>query len=155
VRRPRSSDTSRRRLYNSGMESRRFLVLYTSILAIGVLNFTGCANDDDDGRPPRDEGEIVAGEGLSCEIAKTLATYCWGCHGQVPAASAPFSLLSRSELLLISGGETRAVRAATRMRAPVAPMPPSGQRVPEAEIGVLEAWIAAGTPAEQCTPAAF
>jgi hypothetical protein len=152
----RSSDTSRWRLYNLGMKSRRSLALYTWTLVIGVLTSIGCADgdedEDDDGRPQRDDGEVVVGEGLSCEIAKTLETYCWSCHGQVPTASAPFSLLSRSELLLISAGQTRAVRAVTRMRAPRGRMPPAGPGVPEAEIGGFEAWIAAGTPTEQCAP---
>lgn len=125
-------------------------ILIFHILIIGASAVSGCTDGDDDERPPRDSSDVVKGEGLSCQIAKTLETYCWGCHGEVPTASAPFSLLSRSELLLLSQGQTRAARSVARMRAPLVPMPPAGPRVPEEEIEVLEAWIAASTPEAQC-----
>jgi uncharacterized membrane protein len=139
------------------MTSSCSLVSHTIVFALAVLFSTSCTDsDDDDGRPPRDSGDVIKGEGLSCEIAKTLETHCWGCHGEVPTAGAPYSLLSRSELLLTSiQGQTRAARSVTRMRAPMGQMPPAGRpRVPEADIGVLEAWIAAGTPEAQCASGA-
>lgn len=37
-------------------------------------------------------------DGLPCEIAATLSTYCTGCHGNPPSGNAPFALLSYEDL---------------------------------------------------------
>lgn len=104
-------------------------------------------------RPPRPPSDVVVGEGLPCDVAKTLATHCWACHGETPMTGAPYSLVSRSDLLLDSStpDKTRGQRSLERMRADMGPMPPvSLPRVPAAEIDVLEAWLAAGSPEETC-----
>jgi hypothetical protein len=104
------------------------------------------------GRPPRNTATVVEGADLPCAVADTLRNYCWSCHGVQPRSGAPFALVTRDELLLQTDqGQTRAVRAATRMRDDKAPMPRMGARVPESEIAGLEAWIASGSPAETCS----
>jgi hypothetical protein len=116
-----------------------------------ILLLASC-DDSDDERPPRDTGDVVVGEGLSCVLADTLEKNCWGCHGEIPSNGAPFALVSRTDLLTkTTQGATRAERSVARMRATSKPMPPTGARVPEQEIAILEAWMNAGSPAEMCT----
>lgn len=119
-------------------------------LIAGCTSDTESTDTGEGGRPPRDTN-TVEGEGLPCEILTTLKLNCWACHGLTPNSGAPFSLVSRDDLLTVSSdGGTRGERALARMRASEKPMPPSGARVQEGEIQALEDWLNADAPAGVC-----
>lgn len=122
-------------------------------LALSTLLFAACTTDASttpDGRPPRD-GQGSLGEGLPCEVVRTLESHCWGCHGVSPTANAPFALATVDDLRTPAReGATRAARAVTRMRDNARPMPPAGARATEPEIAAVEQWVAAGLAESTC-----
>lgn len=92
---------------------------------------------------------------LPCDVAAVLEKGCLGCHGTSLAGGAPNPLTSLAELTSGSKGDpsiSNAALAAVRMRDTVKPMPPSGA-LAEEDIAVIEAWVAAGTPAGACESA--
>lgn len=139
-------------------------ILRFAVVALALL--TGACSDGgnaidaidaavavDSGGPVPPSGEPVATD-LPCDVGQTLATYCWTCHGTTPAPGVPQSLVTRDDLMRPSTadpGVTYAERAAVRMRQTILPMPPAGPRPVESEIAAFEAWIAAGSPAGECT----
>lgn len=111
---------------------------------------------DAGGVPSTDGGKPSTAEDLPCEVAEVLAARCWTCHGAMPAGGAPMSLVSHAHLTspsTVDPSLSFAERAVLRMRATTAPMPPSGPRVPDADIARIDAWIAGGMPAGSCDPA--
>jgi hypothetical protein len=126
----------------------------SALLLLALVSGCGTETESTDtgegGRPPRDT-TTVEGEGLPCDILTTLKLNCWACHGLVPNSGAPFSLVSRDDLLTVSSdGGTRGERAIIRMRASEKQMPPNGPRVQEGEIQALEDWLGADAPAGVC-----
>lgn len=87
--------------------------------------------------------------GLPCDIADLMRTRCVSCHSSPPTAGATMPLTSYAELTAPSPlGGTYAMRSLTRMRDPIASMPPAG--LPVAELATYEAWINAGAPMGSC-----
>ena len=87
--------------------------------------------------------------GLPCDIANLLRTRCTSCHRTPLAGGATMPLTSYAELTAPSPlGGTYAARSLTRMRDPIASMPPTG--LPLAELASYEAWINAGAPMGTC-----
>ena len=130
-----------------------------------LLAASGCECGDEsylpplrDGGPRGDSGPLDAGpvtpSGLPCDVAMVLATYCGSCHGGTPAGGATFSMVRREQLLgpsitmpAVSMGDL----AVQRMRSSTMPMPPGmTPTVPEADVAILEAWLAAGGPEGSC-----
>lgn len=103
---------------------------------------TGTGGDNNNGG--------TTGEGLPCDVAQVLASKCWSCHGAKPAGGAPMGLVSYDQLVkpsITDPNTTNVALCVIRMKA--MNMPPAGGATAE-EIGVLEAWIAAGTPKGTC-----
>ncbi len=87
--------------------------------------------------------------GLPCDVANLIRTRCVSCHSSPPIAGATMPLTSYAELTAPSPlGGTYAMRSLTRMRDPIASMPPAG--LPVAELATYEAWINAGAPMGTC-----
>lgn len=110
-----------------------------------------------DGTTPAAELELSAGADAGapntkaaqgwCELRRVLDTRCTACHRA--GGVAPFSLESYDDLLQESSVEPgRKVyeRIAVRIHDGRAPMPPTGM-LDEAELSILDAYIAAGVPA--------
>ncbi len=97
------------------------------------------------------------GLNLPCDIETLLATHCRGCHGATPTGYAPMSLMTRLDLLapgLTNPTKTMAELSLARMTNDQSPMPPSpGDRVATADIEVYRAWLRAGAPSGDCSPA--
>jgi mono/diheme cytochrome c family protein len=143
---------------------RRWVVPVALTLSLSPL---AACHDDDDGPylPPvvRADSGIAPGadasidaalppSGLPCDVQDVLTTYCSGCHGATPAGGATGSLVTRDQLLadsLTRPGTTVLAVAIDRMHSGAMPPAPAAA-VPAAEIGVLEAWLAAGTPEGSC-----
>ncbi len=140
-------------------------VAFVMCLSLALSSASGCACADDDYLPPlRDAGPRgdaealdsgpVAPSGLPCDVALVLTTYCGSCHGGTPAGGATFSLVRRDQLLgpsvtmpAVPMGEL----AVQRMRSTTTPMPPGmTPTVPEADVALVEAWLAAGAPEGSC-----
>lgn len=136
------------------MHRRTLTLLATSLLFGCALLACGAPTDGPDAgrrRPPRDSGVTVEGEGLPCSIAATLKDACWSCHGAEPTSSAPYSLVSRADLVTAIADTTRGARVVSRMRAQGGRlMPPGGPPVDEAAIAEIEAWISMGAPFTSC-----
>lgn len=96
-------------------------------------------------------GAAIPGE-LPCDVAQLLARSCTSCHGAPLSGGAPFSLLSRGDLVReVSPGVTVVSRSIARMKLTAAPMPPSPFPAPTAQdTAVLETWVAAGAPSGAC-----
>lgn len=95
-------------------------------------------------------GGQVAGD-IPCDVAAVLAQNCVTCHGDTNPKG-DVSLTSWAALTAPSPdfpGETVAQRSATRMRDAADPMPQAGL-LADADIQVVEAWVAAGTPKGDC-----
>jgi hypothetical protein len=87
--------------------------------------------------------------GLPCDIANVMRTRCVSCHNSPPTAGAPMPLTSYANLMAPSPlGGTYASRSLTRMRDPIASMPPAG--LPVSELATYEAWMNAGAPMGSC-----
>jgi hypothetical protein len=112
----------------------------------------GPANDDAGESPPEgDAGETPPDPPLGCAVASTLANRCVGCHGLGARNGVELDALAKLSLESTKvPGELIAQRIVARMREAERPMPPRGELVPEAEIGAVEAWIAAGMPEANC-----
>lgn len=90
--------------------------------------------------------------GIPCDVAEILAKSCASCHGTPLIGGAPNRMTTREDLVTISRDDpSRSIAAVSvdRMKDAAKPMPPSGP-APDADIAVLEKWIAAGMPAGTC-----
>jgi hypothetical protein len=100
--------------------------------------------------PSQEPGE----SGLPCEVDALLESSCRSCHGKIPTAHAPISLVTYEDLAAPSSVDaslTVAERSLQRMQSETAPMPP-GALLPAGEVAVLADWIAAGMPRGTCAP---
>jgi len=87
---------------------------------------------------------------LPCEVATLLRTRCVSCHRTPLVGGATMPLTSYAELTAPSFlGGTFAARSLTRMKDPLAPMPPGGL-LPASEVAPFEAWIGNGAPMGTC-----
>lgn len=129
-----------------------------TLLAAAVLlgACVGSLGADDDKPPTTDSGVPPTTSGpvdLPCEVAAALGK-CTSCHGSKPSGAAPFSLVTRADLVKPSPefpAQSIAERCVERMKSVTAPMPPSpATRATAAEIAAFEAWIASGAPAGAC-----
>jgi hypothetical protein len=96
-----------------------------------------------------ESGQALGAEGagdLPRDVAEVFAR-CTSCHSATHTA-APMALVRYEDLVAPGHGNKRTIadEAVARMRSTSAPMPPSGPRVPESEIGRVEKWLANGTP---------
>jgi hypothetical protein len=109
----------------------------------------------DAGLPPTDGG---VSNDLPCGIARTLGTYCTGCHGSPPTNGAPIALDSLAALRATSSaypGQTEGQRSVARMTSTTSPMPPAPYAgVPGAAVSEFSAWVSSNMPAGSCTPPA-
>ncbi len=94
-------------------------------------------------------------EGLPCDIDEILETNCRSCHGAMPSSGAFNSMIKRSDLLadaVTAPGKTVAQAAADRITGVGAQMPPApGAPLTSAQIDTWNNWLAAGSPAGDCT----
>lgn len=101
---------------------------------------------------------VTVPRGTMCEILDVLGRECWSCHGTTPLGDAPNSLVTLEQLKAPSAADpakSYAERAAFRMKSATSPMPPgAGPTSAPAAVALLEAWIAAGYPADECGDAA-
>jgi mono/diheme cytochrome c family protein len=99
----------------------------------------------------------VPGGDLPCAVADLLRAHCLECHGRPVRGGAPMTLLDRADLLMASRrdpSQRNVDRAVLRIMDDGAPMPlPPRMRVPVAELAALQAWVAAGAPADSCANA--
>jgi hypothetical protein len=99
-------------------------------------------------QPP--EGELKSNASLPCDVARVLSNNCTRCHGEPPMA--PMALTTYAQLIapsLRDATQANYQRVGARIHDDANPMPPTGfaARLGEADLAVLDAWIAAGAPA--------
>lgn len=87
---------------------------------------------------------------LPCDVGAILTAHCGECHGEETAFGAPMSLVSWEDLQApapkTKGKKTFDVTLA-RVKDDAKPMPPAPhERLSDADVKVLEDWIAAGAP---------
>jgi len=84
-----------------------------------------------------------------------LSTYCYACHGPLPAGGAPMSLVTYAELMAPAKSDP-SLRVAdvclSRMRDAQQPMPPQGASPSAAEVQTFADWLGAGAPMGDCMP---
>lgn len=140
-----------------------------SVLAVGCV--AGVAFRDDaggaspvDGAADADTGAVLAdvaprgdaapGEGLPCDVAHVLATYCTSCH-RAGSTAAPMPLETYADLVAPSPADpaqTLAQRSVARMADTARPMPPGGgPGVAAADQTAFSAWVSMGSPRASCT----
>lgn len=93
-------------------------------------------------------GNPAAGDSF-CRVQEILRTSCSNCHGAERAFGAPMSLVTHADLLAKSpiDGRPNYQVMLDRVQNTTRPMPPSPNPMLSAEqVGVLQAWVAAGTP---------
>jgi len=96
------------------------------------------------------------GMALPCDVQTLLTNRCQTCHGATPVLGVPTSLVTYAELTGPSKTDptkTEAEMAMSRMQSTTVPMPPKpGTPATAAEVGTMQAWIAAGYPTGSCAP---
>ncbi len=165
--------TCKRHLHGPAASSRNLALLS---LALGGL-FAGCADSKDHGaaeagsvtpapagpvapsggttQPPPGAQPPGGTAGLPCAVATVLAKHCSTCHGETPRFGAPMPLVTRAQLRAPArSNPERAVfeLVLERIKDVQRPMPPPpNPAATEAEIAVIQDWVAAGAPAgEAC-----
>lgn len=129
-------------------------IFLASTLALGAA--VGCYTGNHveswtPGSTTTDAPATIAAD-LPCDVAALLSAQCTSCHGASPTGGARISLVSAENLRAPSKTDPKisvAAEAIARMKDTAEPMPPDGLR-PATEVGVLEAWVAAGMPAGTC-----
>jgi hypothetical protein len=85
---------------------------------------------------------------LPCEVQAVLSERCWVCHGEVTDFGAPMPLVSWEDMhdsAPTDGSKLVWQLTLERIADDDEPMPPRGfDRVPQTEIDILDAWVAAG-----------
>ena len=96
----------------------------------------------------------AAGSGLPCDLQTFLVNSCSSCHGATPAAGAPRSLVTYSDLTKPDPANlamTEAQVALQRIQNTTAPMPPfPASPATSAQIAMLQNWVNSGYPAGTC-----
>jgi mono/diheme cytochrome c family protein len=99
--------------------------------------------------------EEVMAAGLPCEVSAILSEHCQTCHGAPTNFGAPFSLLTRTDLMspvADQAGKTRLEVALARVQDDKSPMPPApAARLTKAELATLQSYLDAGLPASQAS----
>ncbi len=131
-----------------------------SVFSLLFLMLTACGGGRDHGPAGAPDGGGDGGgttgtaSDMPCEVSSLLATYCIGCHGDPPIASAPMSLMTLADLMApdpAAPAQTVAEASLGRMRNTAAPMPPHPMTQPtEAEIAAFEAWVTSGGTGAGC-----
>jgi hypothetical protein len=89
-----------------------------------------------------------------CALLATLASKCWGCHGESPRGPSKLQLVTYAQLTAPSdadASQTNAQRSLIRMQDTLTPMPTGAiPRATAAELAVLAQWIDDGYPVSQC-----
>lgn len=117
------------------------------------------SNADDEGSTgSTDNGGKSGGDGLPCDVQAILSESCSECHGERTKFGAPFSLVTRADLLAElpdAEGKTRIEAVLERVQDDAKPMPPApSPRLEPSQIATLKAWFDDGTPAAAETCAA-
>jgi hypothetical protein len=130
-------------------------------LALAVASLASCyvgsgqaASDTSTGGGGRESGASgdlqVKLDGLPCDVASLLSTYCMACHGSSPSSGV--SLTSYSDLLKTSKSDStknEAQLALARMQAGT--MPPSGYTAPSSsDLAAFSSWVSGGLKTGSC-----
>ena len=107
------------------------------------------------------EGNVVAADGAMtpetdgtgvesswCDVAPIFEAKCQACHGAVPAAGAPMSLVTPADFQgmgVVTADKDILTLVGLRIRASERPMPPDGS-LSEEEKAAIEQWINNGAP---------
>lgn len=123
--------------------------------ALGV-----CQCDGGLGSTANASNGLAGASALPCEVASILSEHCSLCHGATPQFTAPMSLVTWEHLTTGTPSNLAVPVQQTvlaRVKDELQPMPPvPNPRLSAEEIGVLEAWVAAGAPkgtGASCDPA--
>ena len=125
---------------------------FAPLLAVSLV-FAACSSEVSGSLGTGDAGASVP-TGMPCEVVRTLTQNCVSCHGARLATGVSNHLLTREELLAPSAAnpaQSYLQRAILRMRDTTAASMPPTTHLPDADIAPLEAWLAAGTPAAECS----
>ncbi len=101
---------------------------------------------------PIDATLIHTPSGLPCDVAGVFGRNCTVCHTSPPQGGAPRSFLTREDLIATvptDPSKSFALFALERMMTNMMPPPPTDPVTP-AEIAIVQAWVAAGTPPGSC-----
>jgi mono/diheme cytochrome c family protein len=129
-------------------------------VALATATAIGCYTGPDAGNgvgspKPKSTGtdtEAVSAD-LPCDVAQLLTDKCTSCHGNLPSGGAPNRMVSAADLEAASLSDptkSTAELSVARMRDAQKPMPPDGM-LTDAEVAILERWIAAGMPEGECS----
>jgi polyvinyl alcohol dehydrogenase (cytochrome) len=90
----------------------------------------------------------AAGE-MPCDVADVVQRACVYCHGTQLRRAAPITLMTPADFQTQRNGRTVAEAAAMRIVDPLRPMPPPPDPpLGDADLQTLDAWLAAGAPAD-------
>lgn len=141
-------------------------------LAMAAGAFVGCSGEESapsadaatstssssgaatDGASTSSSGGDTQGVGIPCDVDRVLADRCRQCHQSPALFGAPMPLLSYEQLMAPSLNDpAKSTLDRVRERMANQTMPPGNNtKVSEAELAVVDGWIAAGAPrgSERC-----
>lgn len=84
---------------------------------------------------------------LPCDVDRILKSNCQGCHGTNPQFGASDPLVTHDDVHVVKGEKQLYERIGERIHDASRPMPPPpNARLSDADLQVMDAWIAAGAP---------
>ena len=93
--------------------------------------------------------------GLPCDVNAILVANCQSCHGELPAAGAPMSLVTYADLTApakTDPSQSVGAMCVTRVQSTTAPMPPApAPSLSAADLATFQGWVAAGMPMGSCS----
>lgn len=119
----------------------------------GTVGLADGGGTTDGAVPPSADAAV---SDLPCDVAQVIAA-CQACHAARPRFGAPMPLMSAADFAAPAKSDpSREVRELVSLRTHDAanPMPPSGL-LPDADLGVLDAWLDAGAAAGDTACAAI
>ena len=122
-------------------------VIVVAAFVAALVGF-GCVGDMGEGTTTSAPATLPTTD-LPCDVETVMSTRCWACHGQTPIAGVP-ALTSVAAFMAPSRtdpSQSVGALAVARMQSTTSPMPPPpSTAATTAEIGVIAAWVGAGTP---------
>lgn len=133
-------------------------IVWAGVIALGCapsgndasLTGGGVKGPDLDSDAGTTEPASARASHLPCDVDRILKSNCQGCHGTNPQFGASDPLVTYDDVHVVKGETKLYERIHDRIHDATRPMPPQpNERLSDADLQVMDAWIAAGAPSSE------